>query len=252
MKDFFLSFLSAILFYTTFKIPLFFSPNFNQIARWLTFIGLLIGSCLAVINLLFELIDFPTFTRSILIISVWIYFTGGLHLDGVIDTADGLAVTDDQKRLSVMRDSVTGAFGVMAAVILLFIKTLALGEITYYSWLSLILATTWGRFAQFVAIAKYPYLRETGKGDFLAKNLHFPQDFLLISFPLLLLIIAHFFFTNQSWYLILFIHFICLAIAIITGFWFHSQLGGHTGDTYGATVEWSEAFILCFLTLLWN
>jgi adenosylcobinamide-GDP ribazoletransferase len=40
------------------------------------------------------------------------------------------------------------------------------------------------------------------------------------------------------------------AIAFLTGAWFNSQLGGHTGDTYGAVVEWTEALLLCLLTAL--
>jgi len=35
----------------------------------------------------------------------------------------------------------------------------------------------------------------------------------------------------------------------LTGFWFYRQLGGHTGDTYGAVVEWTEALLLCLLTI---
>jgi len=27
-------------------------------------------------------------------------------------------------------------------------------------------------------------------------------------------------------------------------------LGGHTGDTYGAVVEWTEALLLCLLAAL--
>jgi adenosylcobinamide-GDP ribazoletransferase len=42
------------------------------------------------------------------------------------------------------------------------------------------------------------------------------------------------------------------AIALLCGWWFARQLGGHTGDSYGAIVEWSEAFILCLLTLVFH
>ena len=40
----------------------------------------------------------------------------------------------------------------------------------------------------------------------------------------------------------------CAAIALATGYYFYYQFKGHTGDTYGAVVEWSEALILCLLT----
>jgi len=38
-------------------------------------------------------------------------------------------------------------------------------------------------------------------------------------------------------------------IAVLTGAWFNHK-GGHTGDTYGAVVEWTEALLLCLLTAL--
>jgi adenosylcobinamide-GDP ribazoletransferase len=38
-------------------------------------------------------------------------------------------------------------------------------------------------------------------------------------------------------------------LSILTGAWFNHQLGGHTGDTYGAVVEWTEALLLCALTV---
>ncbi len=41
-----------------------------------------------------------------------------------------------------------------------------------------------------------------------------------------------------------------IAIAISVGAWFNHKLGGHTGDTYGAVVEWTEALFLCVMTLL--
>ncbi|PSR17486.1 adenosylcobinamide-GDP ribazoletransferase, partial [filamentous cyanobacterium CCP3] len=39
------------------------------------------------------------------------------------------------------------------------------------------------------------------------------------------------------------------ALALATGAWLDRRLGGHTGDTYGATVEWTETLLLCLATL---
>lgn len=244
------TFFGAISFYTTLRVPSIFPSDFNRICRWLTLIGVLIGALLGLIDFIFQSINLPIFTRSILIISIGILLTGGLHLDGVIDTADGLAVQDEQRRLDVMKDSVTGAFGVMSAVILILIKTIALSEINSQRWLVLIMAATWGRWAQLMAIAFYPYLRETGKGKFHKESFVFPQDFLFGSLFIIALILSQFFFTNSPWLLIIVTQLACGAIALITSFWFNHQLGGHTGDTYGATIEWSEALIICLFTIL--
>ena len=244
------SFFGALVFYTSFKIPTSVPLNFERIARWLTLIGLLIAGLLGFVNFIFREVNLPVLTRSVLIVSLWIYFTGGFHLDGVMDTADGLAVLDPKRRLEVMKDSFTGAFGVMAAIIVLLIKTASLSELNGNSWLCLMMAASWGRWGQLMAIAFYPYLRETGKGALPKKSLVFPDDCFFGSIFTIVLITAQFFFTNHSWWLIFGTQLGCAIISLLTGFWFNQKLGGHTGDTYGATVEWSEALILCLLTII--
>jgi adenosylcobinamide-GDP ribazoletransferase len=175
--------------------------------------------------------------------------TGGLHLDGASDTADGLAVTDRERRLTVMQDSTTGAFGAMAIAVILLLKTLALAELRDYRWFCLILAAGWSRWGQVAAIAFYPYLKPTGKGARQRQNFQFPQD-LLLGVSILLAYSGFFSYQHpQQSLVILGMTFGAAAIALLSGWWFARQLGGHTGDSYGAIVEWSEAFILCLLTL---
>jgi adenosylcobinamide-GDP ribazoletransferase len=209
----------------------------------------MIGSLLGIVDIIFEQINLPILTRSVLIIAIWIYLTGGLHLDGVIDSADGLGVQDQQRRLEVMKDSLTGAYGVIASVILLLLKTAALTDLSSSRWFALICATTWGRWGQLMAISLYPYLRETGKGAFHKESLNLPQDLIVGSIFIPLLMLTQFFILDHSWWLIFLIQLICATISLLIGYWFNRKLGGHTGDTYGAVVEWSEAFILCFFTI---
>lgn len=121
----------------------------------------------------------PDLTRNVLTVAIWVGITGGLHLDGAMDTADGLSVTNPERRLEVMKDSATGAFGAIAAIIILLLKTVTLSEMSLPLWLVLLSATGWARLGQVWAIAFYPYLRETGKGSFHQENLRLPQDILL-------------------------------------------------------------------------
>lgn len=212
-------------------------------------VGLLIGSLLTSIASLLELTGMPDFTRNVLTVAAWVFLTGGLHLDGAMDTADGLGVTNPERRLEVMKDSATGAFGAIAGIIILLLKTVSLTEISLPLWLVLLSTAGWARWGQVWAIAFYPYLRATGKGSFHQENLRLPQDILLglivlLGFSGLWLTVDY-----LAWWQIGSIVLGNIAIALATGYYFHQQLGGHTGDTYGAVVEWSEALILCFLTL---
>ena len=243
------SFLSSVIFYTIIPLPTQWTNNWQRIARWCPVIGVLVGLLLALVSVLLDFCHVPSLTNKALIVASWVAITGGLHLDGAMDTADGLSVTDPTRRLEVMKDSTTGAFGAIATVIILLLKTVALYDVSLPLSLVLVSATVWSRWGQVWAIAFYPYLRETGKGSFHQENLRMPQDliiglFVLVGCSSLLLTVEY-----LSWIQIAVIVMGNMAIALSTGYWFNQQLGGHTGDTYGAVVEWSEALILCWLTV---
>ncbi|MGB8691826.1 MAG: adenosylcobinamide-GDP ribazoletransferase, partial [Microcoleus sp.] len=102
---------AAIAFYTCLPVPMSWTLEFRGIARFAPAIGLSIGGILGIADLGLRLLGMPALTRSALVVVLGIAVTGGLHLDGAMDAADGLAVPDPVRRLEVMRDSVTGAFG---------------------------------------------------------------------------------------------------------------------------------------------
>lgn len=239
----------AIAFYTVVPLPATWTLEFAGIARWAPLIGLLIGGCLGLGDELLRIASMPVLTRSALIVTLWIALTGGLHLDGAMDTADGLAVPDRQRRLLVMVDSHTGAFGVISAVALFSLKTTALSDLASYRLLALMAAAGWGRWGQLLAIACYPYLKPAGKGAIHKATIQ-PGDLMwglggLLGFSGLMLLWA-------PWNLVVGIIVSGVAIAWGVATWLNCRLGGHTGDTYGAVVEWSEALILCLFTALLN
>jgi adenosylcobinamide-GDP ribazoletransferase len=244
--------LGAIAFYTCLPIPHTWSLNFHGIARWIVGVGLLIGGILAIADQGLESLGMPGLVRSGVVVLLGVWITGGLHLDGAMDSADGLAVLDPQRRLAVMADSRTGAFGVMAAIAILLLKTAALESISEHRWFVLMGVAGWGRWGQLVAIARYPYLKAEGKGALHKAAIRsiwevVPTWILLLGFSLVPIG-----FGGQGQLTIPLTTTMAIggtAIALLTGAWFHHKLGGQTGDTYGAIVEWSEALLLCLLTL---
>jgi adenosylcobinamide-GDP ribazoletransferase len=138
-----------------------------------------------------------------------------------------------------MADSRTGAFGAIAAGIILLLKTVALSELTQDRVWILMATAGWGRWGQLVAIARYPYLKPTGKGAFHKESIRSLWE----AVPTLILLAS----------LSVWIYPALLsggAIAILVGAWLNRKLGGQTGDTYGAIVEWTEALLLCVLTVV--
>ena len=237
------SFLGAIVFYTMIPLPDSWLIDLRRIARWSPLVGLILGTMLSSLDYLLEITDCPRFLSNVLIVAFWLIITGGLHLDGVIDSADGLAVPNRNRRLEAMRDSNVGAFGVMAVILLLLLKISSLVDLHSHRALVLILSASWGRWGQLFSIASFPYLRAEGKGAFHKTLLKLPEDLVL---PLVFLIVV----SLSGGGLGIVLSLMGLSISSLVGWWFFRQFNGHTGDTYGAVVEWSEAIFLAMATIL--
>ncbi|NET11143.1 MAG: adenosylcobinamide-GDP ribazoletransferase [Merismopedia sp. SIO2A8] len=251
------SLVAAIAFYTCLPVPISWSLEFKYIARFAPIVGCLIGGLLWVEDEGLIRMGMPGLTRSALVVGTWLALTGGLHLDGAMDTADGLAVMNPEKRLEVMTDSRTGAFGAMTAVVILGLKCIALSDLTISRGFTLLMAAVWGRWGQQVAIAHYPYLKPTGKGAFHKTALPSIWPVVGMGVSWWMVLGGVWLISDGTWSLNLhhWLQFMlglggATTMAIATGAWFNAKLGGHTGDTYGAVVEWTEVGILILFTLL--
>lgn len=96
--------------------------------------GLLIGMFAAGVAYGLSAI-FPFYFVAALVMGLWVFLTGGLHLDGLMDTADGLfSYRSRERMLEIMKDSRVGAMGVMACVVLLLMKTMLLAALLDGGW----------------------------------------------------------------------------------------------------------------------
>ncbi|MBH8552163.1 adenosylcobinamide-GDP ribazoletransferase [Nostocaceae cyanobacterium CENA357] len=240
--------LASVLFYTSIPLPYVNGLDFRGVAQLAPLVGLVIGGTLGLCDAVMNYLGIAVLTRSALVVSVWIAITGGLHLDGAMDSADGLAVGDPERRLEVMTDSATGAFGAMAAITIILLKTTALTDIGENRWLVIMAACGWGRWGQQLAIARYPYLKPTGKGAFHKQAIRSHKDTLPGIILLFSLSVLVWLLNSKQLFFALVMIFAGSAIATLSGAWFNHKLGGHTGDTYGAVVEWTEALFLCVIT----
>jgi adenosylcobinamide-GDP ribazoletransferase len=244
-----LNLVAAVIFYTSIPLPYLQNLDFQKVACFAPLIGLMIGGILGGLDTGMNYLGVPVLTRTALVVGAWIAITGGLHLDGAMDTADGLAVGDPERRLQVMMDSATGAFGAMAGIVIVILKTTALTEIAENHSLILMAACGWGRWGQQMAICQYPYLKPTGKGAFHKLAIRSYLDLLPSLFLLLGLSAVVWLINPQKLFLAVGMVLAGIVISVITAAWFNYQLGGHTGDTYGAVVEWTEALFLCVITI---
>ncbi|WP_299492996.1 adenosylcobinamide-GDP ribazoletransferase [Acaryochloris sp. IP29b_bin.137] len=240
----------AITFYSCIPLPSTWPLEFERIARWAPWVGLLLGVSIGIIDQGLALGQMPALTRSALVVGLWIGLTGGLHLDGVMDTADGLAVMEPKRRLIVMADSRTGAFGVMAGTVVILLKVCALSNLSTPHLPALVTVFVWGRIAQVFAIATFPYLKPEGKNAFHTSTFQGLGDLWPSMISLLIVLLCQYYGFSWAWHIIGGGILIGSSLSIGISYWFYRQFQGMTGDVYGAIVEWTEALVLCCLTLI--
>jgi adenosylcobinamide-GDP ribazoletransferase len=92
--------------------------------------------------------------------------TGGLHLDGLADAADGLlGGSTPERRLEIMHDSRVGAFGVLSLVLLLLAEVAALARLDgVRGVVALVVAGALSRWALQGLVVLLPYVRSSGLG----------------------------------------------------------------------------------------
>ncbi len=239
-----------MLFYTRLPWPRWWSPSFDGIAAFAPLVGVYIGVLLLLVDWGLQAVKIPDLLRSSLLVALWVWVTGGLHLDGAMDTADGLAVMEPERRLEVMADSRTGAFGTMAAIAIVGLKATALAGLSTGKSIVLLTALLWGRWGQVVAIARYPYLRPGGKGALHKAGLRLPQDLVLGPGGAVVVYGLYSWLQPTETRLAGLMFLVGLGVALLMAAWFDYRLGGHTGDTYGAVVEWTETVVLCIGALV--
>jgi adenosylcobinamide-GDP ribazoletransferase len=238
------SFFQALAFFTRFPVPARFQQgDFSRSIKWFPVVGCLLGLVLALFDWIFAFI-FPDLVRAVLIVVVWVYLTGALHLDGLMDTADGLGSYRSRERvLEIMRDSRVGAMGVVTAILALLLKISSLATISvgWTSMFALIGATVMGRFLAVQVIWLFPYVRAEGIGVGMKKHLKAVHVWLALVFTLVVLCLL---FRWKG--LLLFM--VASGFILFFAWRVKQRLGGLTGDVYGAVIELGEVVVL--LTVL--
>jgi len=72
----------------------------------------------------------PGLIGAVLAVAITVLITGGLHEDGLADTADGFGGGEERERkLEIMRDSRIGTYGVTALILMIGLKIACLGAL---------------------------------------------------------------------------------------------------------------------------
>jgi len=225
-------------------------------------VGAAIGACTAIGAAVAALL-LPPLPAAVITLILWVGLTGGLHLDGWMDSADALLSYRTRERmLEIMKDSRVGAMGVLACVLLLLLKTALLAALLeggpLYALSLLLLPPVWSRWFMVRAMGRWPLARagEGLAGSFAGLPPVHERRALagaaLLSLAAALPALAG--GGTAAWPLALAAVLLLPGAALLCGTLaaraVSGRLGGLTGDVYGALNELLEAVLLLLLVLL--
>jgi len=212
-------------------------------------VGLVIGLILYIPLFLFP--NAPPILLAAIITVLWVIITGGLHLDGLADSADGWlgGMGNKEKTQKIMKDPLVGSAGVVAIACLLLLKFAVLTAILQQTFHAshevirssavIIIAPIIARAAILLLFNTSHYAQKNGIAQDIIENL--PKETAWIIMGACGLIGLYFSFWG--------------VIIALAGFWLlrrlmYKTLDGFTGDTTGALVEITEVLFLIGTVLL--
>jgi len=240
--------LIAIQFLTRIPIKLESIPSDNDNSKSLIFypvVGLIIGILLTSIYLISA--SLSSEMQSILVLLTWVLVTGGLHLDGLADTADAFVggLGDREKTLEIMKDPQCGPMGVVSLVLILLLKFSVVSTLSDHTLILLLLAPIMARATILSSFLTTPYVRQSGLGSHLVSDHYHRHQQISLLITLLVLPLL---FGWDGFLLIIFLTVVFLGLRKIK----KSRINGMTGDTLGAQVEIVETIFLFIGIILLN
>ncbi|SCW87426.1 MULTISPECIES: adenosylcobinamide-GDP ribazoletransferase [unclassified Pseudomonas] len=241
-----LPFWIALQFLSSLPVRLPGMPEPEQLGRSLLcypLVGLVFGGLLWTLDGL--LLGTPLLLHAALVLMAWVLLSGGLHLDGLADSADAWlgGFGDRERTLLIMKDPRSGPIAVVTLVVVLLLKWTALvALIEQEQALALLIVPMLGRGALLGLFLTTPYVRAGGLGQALADHLPRRSGWQVLSACALgcLLLLGW----AGLWSLV-------VATLVFIGLrrMMLRRLQGCTGDTAGALLELLETAVLVALAL---
>ncbi|WP_347901470.1 adenosylcobinamide-GDP ribazoletransferase [Pseudomonas purpurea] len=237
----------ALQFLSSLPIRLPGMPQPRELGRSLLFyplVGLLFGVLLWALNSLLN--GTPPLLHAALLLTAWVVLSGGLHLDGLADSADAWlgGFGDRERTLTIMKDPRSGPIAVVTLVLVLLLKfTALLALIEQGHGVVLIIVPLIGRAALLGLFLTTPYVRAGGLGQALADHLPRKAGWWVMAISALACALIGGFGGVLA-----------IVIAVVMFVWLRQvmlqRLGGTTGDTAGALLELLEMAVLVGLMLV--
>lgn len=219
--------------------------QFAESVLYYPLIGVIIGGILCSVAYVSAQVEPMLLAGGLLVL--WIVFTGGLHLDGLADSADAWAggYGDKQRSLDIMKDPAAGPIAVVVLVLLLLVKFISLAVLLKNQQIMLlVIPPVLGRLSIIILFLTTPYVRTNGLGSAIAEYLHRKSAYTVIA----CILIAGFVLFSVVQFIV-----VLLSCAVVLYFLrriMMRRLQGMTGDTLGGSLEIVEAVSLFALAII--
>ena len=217
--------------------------DYGYSMAWFPAVGLVLGGILALAFKLAVFLFNPAIA-VLLVITIYMFLTGALHIDGLSDAGDGLygGKGDKVKTLEIMKDSRIGTIGALALVLDIGLRFALLSSLPVSRIpASLILMAVLGRWGQVFFCLNAPSARAESRGGDFSSSLT-PGIFGFSG--MIMLGICLFLLKPVS--LALLLVFLILIIRLAKNY-FRRNIGGITGDAIGAVNEGTEILVLLWM-----
>src|SRR3989338_10651445 len=174
--------------------------DWGRITPYFVLIGFMLGFILYFFAKLFHKLDLPVMFSSLLIVLLWNLITGSLHLDGLMDTFDGINCQDPERKVYAMKDSRIGAFGAIAGIFLILLKLTALCTILLNKMFFIIVFSL--PLARLISVYSFTFLSKNKNSgvssSLLLSGIKKPQDLAVNLFVFLSVVIFCFLYFHLS------------------------------------------------------
>jgi adenosylcobinamide-GDP ribazoletransferase len=215
-------------------------------------VGALIGGLLAGLAFVLSHSRIPAnapLLPAALILAAWAGITGGLHLDGWADCCDALFVpASRERRLEILHDPRLGSFGGIGLAVLLIVKLAAIQGIVSSParLLALVVVPAAARGTLVIAARVFPLARPDGMAAYFRQGLGARE---VIAAAVTAALVAALVTVRMGWHGLIPLIAAPLVMLLMARLAV-AQLGGLTGDVYGAIVELAETAALAAVCLV--
>ena len=224
----------------------FISPKFKNIAQFAPILGFFIGLIQSSIYLILIKNSWSVYASIPICIASGYLITGGLHLDGLMDTFDGI-FAGKNKCLKAMKDSRVGSFGVQSLFFITLIQIGCLLKVQSQIIFILPICLFWGRFSTLIFIDKFDYITLETKSISHKKYWNGFKKESFISIIFVLIFIIYYLISYKSTQFIiqnLFLLLVGFCVSYVIPKFLGSKIGGFNGDSCGASVVLVETIML--------